>query len=143
MLVWTGFPRASYTSRRALPDRAGARCERYARRMPNARYAVIFASQRPRPAAGSGAPSDGYGEVADRMVELASRQPGFVAVESARGADGFGITVSYWTDRAAIEAWRDEAEHRVAQRLGRERFYDSFHLVVAELVEERSFERAR
>jgi heme-degrading monooxygenase HmoA len=110
--------------------------------MPTARYAVIFASQRSRPADGSTPAADGYAEVADRMVELASRQPGFVALESARDAAGFGITVSYWSDRASIQAWRDEAEHRVAQRLGRERFYESFHLVVAELVDERSFERA-
>lgn len=111
--------------------------------MPNARFAVIFASQRPVQAAGGTAAPDGYAAVAERMVELARRQPGFVAVESARGTDGYGITVSYWTDRAAIQAWKDEAEHRVAQRLGFERFYESFHLVVAELVEERSFERPR
>jgi heme-degrading monooxygenase HmoA len=104
--------------------------------MPTARFAVIFASQRPSGAA------DDYGTMAARMVELAERQPGFVALESARDADGFGITVSYWTDRASIQAWRDQAEHRVAQQLGRARYYESFHLVVAELVDERRFERA-
>lgn len=111
--------------------------------MPNARFAVIFSSRRPQPAAGAAPDADGYAAVAERMVELARRQPGFAGVESARGADGFGITVSYWTDRAAIQAWKDEAEHRAAQRLGFERFYESFHLVVAELVEERRFDRPR
>lgn len=36
---------------------------------------------------------NGYGEMANRMVELAEQQPGFIGVESAR--DDVGITVSY------------------------------------------------
>lgn len=47
-------------------------------------YAVIFSSLRT-----SG--DNGYGEMAERMVELASQQPGFVGAESVRDADGFGI----------------------------------------------------
>jgi hypothetical protein len=58
-------------------------------------YAVIFSSTlRENPA--------GYVETAERMVELAKTMPGFLGIESARGADGFGITVSYWKDEAAI-----------------------------------------
>ena len=38
----------------------------------------------------------GYGAMADEMVRLAALQPGYLGVESARGADGFGITNSYW-----------------------------------------------
>jgi len=45
-------------------------------------YAVIFTSTRTTV-------DDGYGEVADRMVALAAQQPGFLGVESTRGA-GFG-----------------------------------------------------
>jgi hypothetical protein len=43
-------------------------------------YAVIFISLAPRA-------TRGYGHMAERMVELAGKQPGFVGVESARGAD--------------------------------------------------------
>jgi len=68
-------------------------------------YAVIFSSLR---RAGDG----GYEAMAARMVELAARQPGFLGMESARGADGFGITVSYWASEADIKAWRDDFEHR-------------------------------
>ena len=60
-------------------------------------YAVIFSSQRQ-------GEDNGYGATADRMVELAAQQPGFLGVESVRGADGFGITVSYWESEAAIKA---------------------------------------
>lgn len=85
--------------------------------------AVIFSSQR--------TPGDGgYGDMADRMLALAAAQPGFLGVESARDADGFGITVSYWRDEAAIAAWKAVGEHREAQRLGRERWYEAFAIRV-------------
>ena len=62
-------------------------------------YAVIFTSLR--------AEGDrGYGHMADRMVELAAQQPGFLGVETVRGGDGLGITVSYWSSEAAITAWK-------------------------------------
>lgn len=88
-------------------------------------YAVIFASRR-------GA-DDGpaYAQAADRMLALAQRQPGFLGVESARGDDGFGITVSYWTSEAAIAAWRAHGEHAAVRRQGREHWYDHFELRVA------------
>ena len=67
-------------------------------------YAVIFSSLRQ-------GGDNGYGQTADRMVELASEQPGFLGVESLRGADGFGITVSYWESEDAIKNWKRNAEH--------------------------------
>src|SRR3546814_11032024 len=63
-------------------------------------YAVVFSSLR------RDGDDDGYAAAADRMVELAREQPGFLGVESTRGADGFGITVSYWESEEAIRAWR-------------------------------------
>ena len=71
-------------------------------------YAVIFTSLRT-------AGDDGYGATADRMVELAAGQPGYLGVETVRDADGLGITVSYWESEAAIAAWRRPAEHVVAR----------------------------
>ncbi len=87
-------------------------------------YAVIFSSQR---TAGEG----GYGAVADRMEELAAQQPGYLGVESARGSDGFGITVSYWKDEESIRAWKQNAEHLAAQFRGRTEWYSGFQLRVA------------
>lgn len=80
-------------------------------------YAVIFTSVRTDG-------DNGYGEMASRMVELASKQPGFLGVESAR--EGVGITVSYWSDLESIKNWKADAEHREAQKLGREQWYSSF-----------------
>jgi heme-degrading monooxygenase HmoA len=90
-------------------------------------YAVIFANQLRDDNQGL------YGETADRMVELAEQQPGFLGVESTRDGDGFGITVSYWKDRKSIKDWRDNAEHLLAQKMGRERFYATFSLRIAKV----------
>lgn len=80
-------------------------------------YAVIFTSLRTEG-------DNGYGEMAERMVELASRQQGFLGVESA--CEGVGITVSYWADLESIKQWKANVEHQEAQRLGRENWYSSF-----------------
>ncbi len=82
-------------------------------------YAVIFTSLRT-------AGDRGYEEMAQRMLELAARQEGFLGVESAR--EGLGITVSYWSSLEAIRAWKRNAEHQDAQRLGRERWYERFRV---------------
>jgi len=71
-------------------------------------WAVVFTSRRTEADAG-------YAETAARMVELARRQPGFLGLESARGEDGVGITVSYWRDEAAIAAWKAQVEHAAAR----------------------------
>jgi heme-degrading monooxygenase HmoA len=89
-------------------------------------FAVIFTSRRT-------AVDEGYGAVADRMVELASRQPGFLGVESARGTDGVGITVSYWASEADIAAWKANSEHRIAQIAGNKKWYEHFEVRVAKV----------
>lgn len=94
-------------------------------------YAVIFTSVR-TPA------DDGYAETADRMFELAAEQDGYLGVESAKGADG--ITVSYWRDEAAIAAWHDEAEHRLAQDRAAA-WYEQFTVRVAQVERAYGFER--
>ena len=100
---------------------------------PERYFAVIFTAQR------SLSGDDIYDITADRMVLLARRQPGFLGVESVRGDDGIGITVSYWVDRNAIANWRQHAEHLAAQALGRQEFYDWYRVRVAEVVAERAF----
>lgn len=96
----------------------------FAKLPPPPYYAVVFSSQRT-------AGEDGYGEMADRMVELAAEQDGYLGVESTRGADGFGITVSYWRDEVSIVNWKKNAEHKIAQQYGHERWYEHFELRIA------------
>jgi heme-degrading monooxygenase HmoA len=73
----------------------------------------------------------GYADAALAMETLAAEQPGYLGIESARGADGFGITVSYWRSEDDARAFKAVAEHLDAQRTGRERWYSSYDLRVA------------
>lgn len=69
--------------------------------------------------------------MAERMVDLAAQQPGFLGVESVRDPGGLGITVSYWESEEAIRRWKANAEHRQAQQQGRQQWYASYHLRIA------------
>lgn len=95
-------------------------------------YAVIFTSVRTDVA-------EGYGDTASRMVELAHQQPGFLGVESAR--EGVGITVSYWESMESIQAWKQQAEHRMAQQTGRDRWYEAYKTRICKVERDYKFER--
>ena len=90
-------------------------------------YAVIFTSQR------EAEDEAGYNAMADQMAALAAQQPGYLGVESARGTDGLGITVSYWRTLDDIAAWRRHAEHRVAREQGRADWYSSYSLRISKV----------
>lgn len=85
-------------------------------------YAVIFSSLRTDG-------DHGYAAMADKMVQLAAEQPGYLGLESAR--DGLGITVSYWSDLASIQQWKANAEHLLAQKLGHQQWYAHFKTRIA------------
>lgn len=87
-------------------------------------YAVIFSSRL--------APGDnGYAEMGKRMAELAAQQPGYLGADSARGADGVGITVSYWSSPEAIARWKENIEHLAAQEQGKHLWYEDYEVRVA------------
>lgn len=95
-------------------------------------YAVIFTSTR--------TPGDNdYSAMSDQMVALASQQPGFLGIESVR--DGLGITISYWSSLEAIRAWREHAEHHLAQRKGYQKWYQAFKVRICKVERDYGFER--
>ncbi|NHE59979.1 antibiotic biosynthesis monooxygenase family protein [Cyclobacterium plantarum] len=93
-------------------------------------YAVIFTNIR--------TPGDqGYAEMAQKMDDLARQQPGYLGHESAR--DKLGITVSYWESREAITAWKNENQHRLAQKAGREKWYQHFKIRICKVESDYAF----
>lgn len=89
-------------------------------------YAVIFTAQR----------NDGdfgYDAMADKMMEMAQVQPGYLGAEFSRDADGFGITVSYWHDDTSLKNWKTVSEHLFAQSLGKNRWYKHYTVRVAKV----------
>jgi len=89
-------------------------------------YAVVFTSART-------ATDEGYADTAEKMMALASNQPGFLGVESVRQEGGLGITVSYWKDTESIRKWKTHAAHQQAQQLGRDKWYSSYRIRVAKV----------
>ncbi|MUT64583.1 antibiotic biosynthesis monooxygenase [Paenibacillus sp. NEAU-GSW1] len=81
----------------------------------------------------------GYGAIAERMEELARRQPGFIGVESVRDASGSGITVSYWESLEAIRDWKRNEEHLSAQQKGRDQWYSQYRVRICKVEREYGF----
>lgn len=95
-------------------------------------YAVIFTSVR------SGEDKD-YKNIADQMVMLAQQQEGFLGMESARNE--IGITVSYWKDLESIKRWKLQADHRMAQQMGREHYYTQYKTRICLVERDYMFEK--
>lgn len=95
--------------------------------------AVIFTSLR-------NPDQDGYAQTAEQMDALAREQPGYLGIESARGADGLGITVSYWETMEAVARWKAHADHLTAQAAGRERWYRAYTVRICQVQRAYSFD---
>ncbi|MFM2269007.1 MAG: hypothetical protein RL757_2448 [Bacteroidota bacterium] len=98
-------------------------------------YAVIFTSVRTETHAAD------YGSTADRMVELATAQAGYLGHESARdGETKLGVTVSYWVSLEAIRNWKRNSEHLLAQQQGKTDFYESYQTRICHVERDYRFE---
>ena len=93
-------------------------------------YAVIFTSTRTEG-------DNGYSKMADRMMELAQKQEGFISVDSAR--EDIGITVSYWKSLESIKNWKKNSEHKIAQQKGKSDWYKEYTVRIAKIEQEYSF----
>jgi heme-degrading monooxygenase HmoA len=83
--------------------------------------------------------ADGYVRMASRMFLLAAKQPGYLGHESVSEREA-GITVSYWTDHTTAAAWKQVAEHLVAQQRGQDVWYADYTVRIATV--ERAYTRA-
>jgi len=98
-------------------------------------FVCIFSNQH----ATSSVDLQGYAELAEEIHQLAQQQSGYLGIDSTRNAaNGFGITVSYWASNHAMLAWKQQADHLGAQRLGRDRFYADYHVHIAKVEREYS-----
>lgn len=95
-------------------------------------YAVIFTSIRTDF-------NENYDEIANLMVDLASKQVGFLGIESARST--IGITVSYWSNLEAIREWKQHVDHQMAQKMGRDVWYQQYKTRIAKVERDYGFEK--
>jgi heme-degrading monooxygenase HmoA len=98
--------------------------------------AVIFVSQR------ATTDPEGYAAAAQAMMDAAAKFPGYRGLHSARGADGVGITVSYWASEEAARAWKMESDHAATREKGRTTWYDWYEMVIAEVTRSYDWKRS-
>lgn len=93
-------------------------------------FAVIFTSLR-------GKEDAAYDAMATRMLELVAKADGFLGVESARS--DVGITVSYWESLEAIQKWKKNSEHLLAQKKGKTIWYQSYKVRIVKVERDYGF----
>ncbi|HEX6394224.1 MAG TPA: antibiotic biosynthesis monooxygenase [Acidimicrobiales bacterium] len=84
----------------------------------------------------------GYGEEAARMESRARAMPGFVDLKTFTAPDGERVSIITFETREHQDAWRDDPEHVVAQRHGREKYYEEYSISVCEQLSHRGFRSA-
>ena len=77
--------------------------------------------------------------MAELMISLAKKQPGFLRVGSAL-SNGIGITVAYWETEESIRNWKNHEKHLIAQRKGRSGWYSDYHVCIAQVEREYEFD---
>ncbi|GAB4586695.1 antibiotic biosynthesis monooxygenase family protein [Nocardia sp. IFM 10818] len=98
-------------------------------------YAVIISTQL------RGEETPDYKEMATRMTELGTGQPGYVGRQGMTDGEGRDLSIIYYRDEESIRAWKADVEHLEAQRLGKERWYENYTVEVARVEREYSFSR--
>ncbi len=75
------------------------------------------------------------------MLEIAQSMPGFISYKVYVSEDGERCSIIEFDSHENLRAWREHPDHRAAQRLGRERYYQEYSLHVAEPQRESLFRR--
>jgi heme-degrading monooxygenase HmoA len=95
-------------------------------------YAVIFTSKQ-------SANLEGYQKTSERMEKLVKNQVGFLGMDTAKS--DIGITVSYWDSLESIKNWKQNLEHQIAQKSGKEKWYTNYKVRICEVLKEYSFNK--
>ena len=83
-----------------------------------------------------------YPAMLARMEEIVTAMPGYISSEDFISEDGTrDLSIVRFESLEALEAWRTNPEHLEAQRLARERYFESYHIQVLATVREYAFQR--
>ena len=94
-------------------------------------YAVIFTARMSEI-------DETYSSTASRMRELAQSKYGCVEFTALVEGDQ-EVSISYWESLDHVKAWHQDPEHRIAQELGRQKWYSSFQVQVVQVLREYEF----
>ena len=76
---------------------------------------------------------ESYSEMANRMRELAFNEYGCIQFTSCTEGKS-EIAISYWPSKEAIQAWKNNPEHKQAQTLGQSKWYQSYQVQIVEVL---------
>lgn len=73
-----------------------------------------------------------YLDLAAMLKPLLAGFEGFIRAErfSSLNEDGKLLSMNIWTDEAAVERWRNAMQHRMSQKEGREKLFESYKITV-------------
>ena len=89
-------------------------------------YAVIFRAE-------INELDEAYAKTATRLRDLAKKIYGCVEF-TAVSEGNQEIAISYWKNLDQIKAWKQDPEHRAAQKMGRSKWYKSYQVQVVEVI---------
>jgi len=95
-------------------------------------YAVIFTSIKSEKL-------DGYSDMAEKMLNLAKNQKGYIDFKSFSNENGENVSISYWETLADIKNWKENLDHQLAQKLGKAKWYKFYKLQVCKIEREYEF----
>jgi heme-degrading monooxygenase HmoA len=77
-----------------------------------------------------------YFDLAADLKPILETIDGFISVERFESLTEKGkiLSVSFWRDEAAVEAWRNVVEHRKAQARGRATIFANYRLRIASVI---------
>jgi len=77
-----------------------------------------------------------YLDIAAELRPILEKIDGFISVERFESLTEKGklLSLSFYRDEAALEAWRNIAEHRRGQAKGRAKIFDDYRIRVAGVV---------
>ncbi|MDG4554286.1 MAG: antibiotic biosynthesis monooxygenase [Candidatus Competibacter sp.] len=74
-----------------------------------------------------------YSEMAKRLRELAIDEYGCIEFTACTEGNK-EIAISYWPSLEHIKAWHQNPEHKMAQELGKTKWYESYQVHVTEVL---------
>ena len=82
-----------------------------------------------------------YLRLVERMREIAVAMPGYMSHKGFWAEDGERVTIVEFESEETQRAWRMNATHIEAQRLGRQQYYEAYDIQVCTVLHEAHFKR--
>lgn len=97
-------------------------------------YAVIFVAHKQ-------AVSEEYQQMSALLDDEVEKAEGYLGQHHV--GENTTITISYWKDLESIQKWKAHREHLVAQRRGKEDWYDWYEVKICKVERSYAFDRTR